>query len=189
MAIVPDFVRLLVTAYLEPLLNWFSDQIYAELLKRADDHFLIQLRATLDFTPLDSACAAFHHAEGPGAGPTHPVPHLVRALLIGALFGWSLRQLEFQIRFHLLIKWFVGYPLFAAGPDHSTLERFEQWVMEHRHRTLFDEVLRQIDRDFPDERTQTQIGDTFALRANAAKESLVHLLRHTARLAYGRLKL
>jgi hypothetical protein len=38
------------------------------------------------------------------------------------------------------------------------------------------------DRDFPDERTQTQIGDTFALRANAAKESLVHLLRHTARL-------
>jgi hypothetical protein len=83
---------------------------------------------------------------------------------------------------YLLIKWFVGYPLFAAGPDHSTLERFEQWVMEHQHRTLFDEVLRQIDRDFPDERTQTQIGDTFALRANAAKESLVHLLRHTTRL-------
>ena len=182
MPILPDFARILIVAYLEPVLHWVSEQIYAELLKCADDHFLLDLHATLDFTPLESACAAFHHAEGPGACPTHPVPRLVRALLIGALFGWSLRQLEFQLRFHLLIKWFVGYPLFAAGPDHSTLERFEQWVIEHRHRTLFDEVLCQIDRDFPDERTQTQIGDTFALRANAAKESLVHLLRHTARL-------
>jgi hypothetical protein len=182
MSILPDFVRILLVAYLDPVLHWVSAQIYAELLKRADDHFLLDLHATLDFAPLESACANFHHTEGPGTRPTHPVSHLVRALLIGALFGWSLRQLEFQIRFHLVIKWFVGYPLFANGPDHSTLERFEQWVSEHQHRLLFDEVLRQIDRDFPEQRTQTQIGDTFALRANAARESLITLLRHTARL-------
>jgi len=188
MPILPDFVRILLVAYLDPVLHWVSAQIYAELLKRADDHFLLDLHATLDFTPLESACATFHHTEGPGARPTHPVPHLVRALLIGALFGWSLRQLEFQIRFHVVIKWFVGYPLFANGPDHSTLERFEQWVSEHQHRLLFDEVLRQIDRDFPEQRTQTQIGDTFALRANAAKESLITLLRHTARLLLTTLK-
>jgi hypothetical protein len=188
MPILPDFVRSLLVAYLDPVLHWVSAHIYAELLKRAGDHFLLDLHATLDFTPLESACATFHHTEGPGARPTHPVPHLVRALLIGALFGWSLRQLEFQIRFHVVIKWFVGYPLFANGPDHSTLERFEQWVSEHQHRLLFDEVLRQIDRDFPEQRTQTQIGDTFALRANAAKESLITLLRHTARLLLTTLK-
>ncbi len=182
MAILPDFALVIVRAYLQPLLDWFSAQIYAELLKRAEDHFLLELHATLDFAPLETACAAFHHVIGPGARPTHPVPRLVRALLIGALFGWSLRHLEFQLRFNLLIKWFVGYPLYASGPDHSPLERFEQWVIEQRHRTLFDEVLRQIDRDFPDDRVQTQIGDTFALRANAAKESLVNLVRHTARL-------
>jgi hypothetical protein len=182
MAILPDFVVVVLRAYAALVFDWVSAQIYTELLKRADDHFLIQLTTTLDFTPLETACAGFHHASGPGASPTHPVPRLVRALLIGALFGWSLRQLEFQLRFHILIKWFVGYPLFAAGPDHSTLERFEQWVIAAQHRTLFDEVLRQIDRDFPEERPQPQIGDTFALRANAAKESVVHLLRHTARL-------
>ncbi len=182
MAILPDFVRILVGAYLEPLLHWFSEQIYTELLKRAEGHFLLDLHAPLDVTPLETACAAFHHAAGPGATPTHPVSRLVRAQLLGALFDWSLRQLEFQLRFNLVIKWFVGYPLFAAGPDHSTLERFEQWVIDQRHRTLFDEVLRQIDRDFPEERAQDQIGDTFALRATAAKESLVNLIRHTARL-------
>ena len=104
MPILPDFARILIVAYLEPVLHWVSEQIYAELLKRADDHFLLDLHATLDFTPLESACATFHHTEGPGVGSTHPVPYLVRALLIGALFGWSLRQLEFQIRFHLLIN-------------------------------------------------------------------------------------
>ena len=182
MAILPDFVLIVVRAYFAPLLQWFSDQIYAELLKRADDHFLVQLHATLDVAPLEARCAAFHHTHGPGALPTHPVPQLVRALLIGALFGWSLRQLEFHLRFNLVVKWFVGYPLFAAGPDHATLERFEQWVIVHQHRALFDEVLHQIDQDFPEERSHDQIGDTFALRAQAAKESLINLLRHTARL-------
>ena len=175
--ILPDIVRIVLVAYLDPVLHWVSAQIYAELLKRADDHGLIDLHAMWDFAPLESACAAFHHTAGPGTRPTHPVSHLVRALLC----GWSLRQLEFQIRVHVVIKWFVGYPLFASGPDHAALERFEQWVSDQQHRLLFDEVLRQIDQDFPEQRTQPQIGDTFALRATAAKESLITLLRHTAR--------
>jgi hypothetical protein len=182
MLILPHFVRSLIVAYLDPVLNWISAVIYADLIQHAADHFLVALQATLDFGPLETACAGFHHATGPGARPTHPVPQLVRVLLISYLFNWSLRQLEFQVRYNLLLKWFAGYPLFAVGPDHSTLDRFEQWVIAQQHRTLFDEVLRQIDQDFPDQRNQPQIGDTFALRATAAKESLLELLRHTARL-------
>jgi len=72
------------------------------------------------------------------------VPQLVRVLVINHCFGWSLRQLEFQVRYYLLLKWFAGYPLFAIGPDYSTLDPFEQWVIAPQHRTLFDEVLRQI---------------------------------------------
>ncbi|HZY40380.1 MAG TPA: transposase [Anaerolineae bacterium] len=182
MAILPDFVRNLIVAYLDGVLGWISAVIYADLIAHAADHFLVALQATLDFAPLEAACAGFHHASGPGTRPTHPVPQLVRVLVISYCFSWSLRQLEFQVRYNLLLKWFAGYPLFALGPDYSTLDRFEQWVIAHQHRTLFDEVLHQIDRDFPDQRHQPQIGDTFALRATAAKESLVGLLRHTARL-------
>jgi hypothetical protein len=72
-----------------------------------------------------------------------------------------------------------GLLIFAAGPDHTTLERFDAWVCEHQHRTFFDDILRQIDVHFPEERDQPQIGDTFAMQANAAPESLVRLLRHT----------
>ena len=179
MSIIPDFVMALVIAYLTPLLHWFSDRVYADLLKRTPDHLLIQLEKRLDLTPVETACATFHHAEGPGTRPTHSVPQLVRAWLVKYLYDWSLRDLEWHVRYNLVVKWFVGYPVFAAGLDHSTLDRFDQWVCVHQPRTLFDHILHQIDADFPQERQQAQIGDTYALRANAAKESLVRLLRHT----------
>jgi len=181
MPIIPDFALAVFKVYLLQLLVWLSDQTYLTLLKRDSDHFLVKLNDYLNFARLETACAPYHHTTGPGTPPTHPVPRLVRALVVKYLYHWSLRDLEWHIRFNLVVKWFVGYPIFAVGPDHSTLERFELWVCFKQHRTVFDETLRQIDRDFPDERQQSQVGDTYALRANAAKESLVDLLRHTCK--------
>ena len=109
------------------------------------------------------------------------MPRLVRALLVKYLYNWSLRDLEWHLRFNLLVKWFVGYSIFDLGPDHCTLDRFELWVCYQHHRTFFDELLRQIDADFPAERQHAQVGDTYALRANTATESVVQLLRHTCR--------
>jgi hypothetical protein len=177
--IIPDFVPTIIATCWSQLIQWFSNQVYAELIGRDHDHLLVRLHRRLGFGRLEAACAGFHHSSGPGTKPTHTVPRLVRALLVGYLFNWSLRQLEWHIRYNLIVKWFVGYPVFAAGPDHCTLERFEVWVCLHRHRTFFDEVLRHIDDDFPNERSKPQVGDTYALQANAAKESLLRLIRHT----------
>lgn len=182
---IPKAVLSIVDAYLDSLLLWFSDYVYTELLKRAQDHVLVKLQTHLDFTALEKACADYHHRTGPGAPPTHTVPQLVRALLVKYLFNWSWRQLEFQIRFNLIVKCFVGYPIFAAGPDHTTLERFDVWVCKHQHRTFFDDILCQIDAHFPEDRDQPQIGDTFAMQANAAPESLVRLIRHTCQRMLG----
>ncbi|MCP4555239.1 MAG: transposase [Herbaspirillum sp.] len=169
----------IVKQYFRPLLVWFSAQVYAELIARATEHLLVKLHGKLDFAGLEQACAAYHHTTGPGTKPTHPVPRLVRALLVQYVCDWSLRQLEFQIRYNLVVKWFVGYNILDAGPDHSTLQRFEDWVCAQQQRVFFDQVLQQIDAEFPADRTQTQLGDTYALHAAAAKEALVRLLRHT----------
>lgn len=185
MSTIPEAILAIVNAHLNALLLWFSDYVYTELLKRAQDNLLVKVQAHLDFTALEKACASYHHHTGPGAPPMHTVPQLVRALLVKYLFDWSLRQLEFEIRFNLIVKWFVGYSIFAAGPDHTTLERFEVWVDEHQHRTFFDDILHQIDAHFPEERDQPQIGDTFAMQANAAPESLIRLIRHTCQRMLG----
>jgi len=181
---LPDFlppgVLMIVLPYWSKLLEWLSGQVYQRLVVQISrDHWLVRLQAKLDTAPLERVCAAYQHSAGPGSPVVHGVPQLVRARLVKHLYHWPLREAESQIRTHRVVKWFVGYRLWAAGPDHTTLERFEQWVCEHQHRQFFDQVLTQIDRDFPDERTQPQVGDTFAMQADAARESLVCLLRHT----------
>jgi hypothetical protein len=104
-SIIPDFVLSLVTAHLTPLLHWFSERVYADLLKRTPDHLLVKLHERLKLASVETACATFHHVEGPGTKPTHTVPCLVRALLVGSLQDWSLRELEWQIRYNLVVHW------------------------------------------------------------------------------------
>ena len=138
MSIIPSFLQNVIIAYIAPLLDWFSERVYADLIRRAPDHLLVQLHQHLDLVPLEETCASFHHPSGPGRPVTHTVPRLVRALLVKYLYDHSHRSLENEIRFHLIVKWFVGYPISASGPDHSTLERFEQWVCKNQRRTFFD---------------------------------------------------
>jgi transposase len=176
---IPDFLPAVMLPLWSRLLAALSAQVYAHVLPGR--HYLVQLAQRLDWAPLEQACAAYQHTAGPGAPASHPVPRLVRALVIKYLRNLSLRELEEEIGANLVVKWFVGYSLFERGPDHSTLERFEQWVIAEQARTFFDEVLRQIDQDCPSERQQPQIGDTYALRANAAQETLIVRLRHTGR--------
>jgi hypothetical protein len=79
----------------------------------------------------------------------------------------------------LLARWIAGYQLFDDLPDHCTLQRFEIWVAQYQKRTCFEEVLQQIEVDYPDERSKVQIGDTYAMHAQAAREHLNTLIRHT----------
>lgn len=176
---IPPIIQSVIKAHMLTLLHWLSEELYRRLWRQAEGHFLVRLRDHIDWKPLEAACAGYHHASGPGAPPRHTVARLVRALVVKYLFDLSLREWEHEIRWNLLVKWFVGYAAFEAGPDHATLERFELWVSEHQSRTYFDQVLQQIDQDFPDERQKPQIADTYALRANAATETLIGLIRHT----------
>ena len=181
MPIVPDFLLVIIDSNLAMLQAWFSQQLYAQILKNAPRHILVRMQAKMDLREIEQACRGYHHQIGPGAKATHPVARLVRALLVKYLNNWSLRQTEEGMRHNLLVKWFVGYGVFDEVMDHTSLERFEQWVNREAHRAFFDGVLQHIDEDFPGEQGAVQIGDTFAMRADAALEGTVDLLRHTCR--------
>jgi hypothetical protein len=135
----------------------------------------------LDFTRLDQLATAYHHAQGPGAPATHSSGRLLRAILVKYLYKLSLRQTEECLWSDILARWFVGLTLFETPPDHTTLERFEMWLNENQHNAIFDEILFQIDQQFPDEHSRTQIGDTYAMRANATRNDLLPLIRETCK--------
>jgi len=157
----------------------FGECLFADLLKRCDNHLLVKLAKHLDFGPIETACASYRHREGPGTQTYYPVSILARCLLVGYLEGLSLRQLEQRLHSDLLVRWFVQLPAFGDVPTYSTLERFEQWVSRHQRRIYQDSVLKQIDEFFPQSRKLSQIGDTYAMIANAAEEELITRLRHT----------
>jgi hypothetical protein len=177
--ILQQYLPLFLVVFAEQFEAFVQQLVYGVILSHAQSHLLYRLHSHFDFSALEQACAAYHHTEGKGTHPIHTVPRLLRVLLIKYLYDLSLREMEVRLYTDLLVRWFAGYALFDDLPDHTTIERFEIWVAQHHKRACFDEVLRQIEVIYPDERAKAQIGDTYAMRAQAARENLNTLLRHT----------
>jgi len=177
MQILPDFLSELVKEHDEILAEYYSNELYETLLRQNRSHLLVKLAKKLDFTPLEKACKSYHHQNGPGKPPTHTVPRLLRAILIGQLSDSSLRELETELQTNLLARWFAGYQLFETIPDHSTLGRFEGWLIVNQPRLYFNSILKQVRQDLPNVKTDTQIGDTYAMEADAALHGVVEMLR------------
>jgi hypothetical protein len=175
--ILPPFITFFIISYWSILVKFFNDYLIETALGHARHHLLVKLNKKLDFAPLEKLAAGYHHQSGPGAQVTHSSNKLIRAFLVKYLDKLSLRSLEERLYSDMIIRWFVGYTLFETPPDHTTLERFEMWLNKHHHKAIFDEILRQIRNDYPDE-YQIQIGDTYAMRARATRENLQTLLQH-----------
>lgn len=181
MPILPHLALVVILQSWSLVLHLVSTFWYERQLARYQDHWLVHLNQFIDLTPLEQGCAGFHVDSGRGAPVTHPIPRLVRALLIKYLYNLSLRRTEELIDNHLLVKWFVGYGLFEAPPDHSTLDRFELWLFGHQPRLFFDQIIRLVDHLCPEDRARLQIIDTFGLQARAAKTYLIELIRDLSR--------
>lgn len=180
---LPDALPSIIEEHLDPLLSWFGQVIWQRLLNRQPHHPLIRIKHLLDFAVLEERCAHYHEAASPRGRPViHTVARLLRAIFIKYWFNLSLRQLEERLRYDLLVRWFVGYGLHQETPDHTTLHRFEAYLYQQHPRLFFSHVLSQIDATVADGHERVQIADTFALRANAALESLLQRLRHSSYL-------
>jgi hypothetical protein len=183
---LPPLILLILAHCWDTILAWLSALLERRMLARCRQHPLVQLAQIYDPAPVIRACAAFHHPSGPGAPPAHPVALLVRAEIVRAWRGaCSDRQLEHTLTTDLLCRWFVGLPLAAPPPDHTTLSRFHAWLATHQPAALFDHVLATLDHHDPeDPRSTPQIADTFALQTPAAPVSpRVLLAILTGRLA------
>ena len=161
------------------LLEWSSAYIYKEMSgKKKKKHLLEKIEEKVDFTEMEEACQTYHKRSGKGSAVTHQVEKLIRMLVVRYLYNQSLRETEEDVNWHIKKKQFVGYRIGEACADHTTLSRFENYVMVNYPRMLFDSVLGQILEAYPSEKKKKQMADTFAILANAALETLIERLRH-----------
>lgn len=159
----------------------FSHYVYRDLVTHQARHPLVVIGQQFDWRAPIAACAGYHHRAGPGRPAVYTVAQLFKVYLAGWVCGWSPAELEFEARNNLLVRWFGDFDLLAETPDYQTLKRFGAWLRRHAPRAMFDAALTQIDQLLGRPTCQTQAGDTFAVRAKAAREDEANLMRHLCR--------
>ena len=170
------------TAMPEEFWGQVSNYLYSQLLESTQDQLLTRIAQRFDFAALVKGCQAYRlYAGQRGQAADYSVEQLCRALVLRHLNHWSFRTTCAELKSNLLLRWFVGFLVNEQTLSYVTLQRFEEWMLRHQPRLLFDEILRQIDQDFPEDATQPQVGDTFALLARTAPQSRTQLLRNAGR--------
>jgi transposase len=107
-----------------------------------DDHVLVKIDHVLDLGWLRAEVADLYCAENgrPGIDPEVAVRLMLAGFLLGIVHD---RRLMREAQVNLAIRWFVGYGLHEALPDHSSLTRIRQRWGEAVFRTVFTRVVQQ----------------------------------------------
>jgi transposase len=106
------------------------------------DHVLVRVDQVLDLNWLCAEVADLYCADN--GRPCIDPEVAVRLMLAGFLLGivHDRRQMR-EAQVNLAIRWFIGYALYAALPDHSSLTRIRQRWGEDVFRRVFTRVVRQ----------------------------------------------
>src|SRR5215212_7597610 len=95
-----------------------------------DEHVLVRVDRVLDLGWLRAEVEPLYDAEAgrPGIDPEVAVRLMLAGLLLGIVHD---RRLMREAQVNLAIRWFIGYGLHEALPDHSSLTRIRQrWGAE-----------------------------------------------------------
>jgi transposase len=108
-----------------------------------EDHLLRRVAAAVDFTFGRRLTARFYsHTGRPGLDPVVRF----KLSLLGYLYGiTSERRLAEEVRLHLAYRWFLGYDLDEATPDHSALSKARARFGVTVYQAFFTEIVRQCE--------------------------------------------
>ena len=121
-------------------LELFITGSFRELIP--DDHVLVRIDQVLDLSWLRAEVADLYCADNgrPGIDPEVAVRLMFAGFLLGIVHD---RRLMRESQVNLAIRWFVGFALHEALPDHSTLTRIRQRWGEDIFRQIFTRVVQQ----------------------------------------------
>jgi transposase len=106
-----------------------------------DDHVLARVDPVLDLSWLRDEVTDLYCADNgrPGIDPEVAVRLMLAGFLLGIVHD---RRLMREAQVNLAIRWFVGYGLHEALPDHSSLTRIRQRWGADRFRRIFERTVK-----------------------------------------------
>ena len=105
-----------------------------------DDHVLVRVDRVLDLSWLHPEVAGLYCSDSgrPGIDPEVAVRLMLAGLVLGIVQD---RRLMREAQVNLAIRWFAGYGLHEALPDHSSLTRIRQRWGEALFRKVFTRIV------------------------------------------------
>jgi transposase len=144
-----------------------------------DDHVLVRVDRVLDLGWLQEEVAGLYDAAT--GRPSIDPEVAVRLMLAGFLLGFVHdRRLVREAQVNVAIRWFCGYGLHEALPDHSSLTRIRQRWGAGRFRRIFERTVRAC-LDAGIAKGEIVHVDASLIRADVSWESLA--LRHVEAVA------
>ncbi len=106
-----------------------------------EDHVLARVDRVLDLSWLRAEVAGLYCADTgrPGIDPEVAVRLMLAGFLLGIVHD---RRLLREAQVNIAIRWFAGYGLHEALPDHSSLTRIRQRWGADRFRRIFERTVK-----------------------------------------------
>lgn len=136
-----------------------------------DDHVVVRIDPVLELGWLRAEVAGLYCPDNgrPGVDPEVAVRLMLAGFLLGVVHD---RRLMREAQVDLAIRWFMGYALHEALPDHSSLTRIRQRWGEDTFRRIFTRVVRQCQAAGLISAETVHI-DASLIRANVSMDALV----------------
>jgi IS5 family transposase len=120
----------------------YGPEIYEKLVSR--DHLLYKINESVDFSFINEECLNLYSASM-GRPVTNTPEIMFRSAIVQSLYNYSDREMEYEARYNIMVKWFIGLNLDDSSYDHSALGRFRDLLGEEKWKDIFFSLLRQIE--------------------------------------------
>lgn len=120
---------------------YLSRDVYKGLIDQR--HFLVHLKDQFDWYALAEPLNDIGENDL-GGRPRYPGVLMLKMLFISFLFNHSDRETEFAATTNILVKYFLGLPIDEKAPDHSSLSRFRDRVLEKKGSSFFLDLFRSL---------------------------------------------
>lgn len=114
--------------------------IYDRVLPK--ESLLLDCRELIDWDQFNAKLLAYYSDSGEGQ-PPYPPGILLKIEFLGYLYGMGRRALIERATCDLHWKFFLGLPIDAALPDHSTLSHFRSRLGAEGFKEIFDALILQ----------------------------------------------
>lgn len=117
--------------------SFWGDPLYERIIPK--DHFLRRLNELVDFGKVNELTKDLYSTKM--GRPCHEPAMLFKMIYLQFMYNISDREIEEQVRYNMVYKWFVGLNADDLPPDHSTLSVFRERLGAERFKEIFNWIV------------------------------------------------